>query len=73
MVTYIHECNDEPFPIQKIGRYLEMENKHPFEILPMAEWIDRADEAGMNEMVCMYLKETSPQGAGNYPRIIRTR
>ncbi|OBT68157.1 hypothetical protein VE03_01544 [Pseudogymnoascus sp. 23342-1-I1] len=72
-VTYIHECNDESFPIQEIGRYLEMEDKNPFEILPMAEWIDRAGKAGMNEMVCMYLKKTSSQGVGNYPRISSRR
>lgn len=49
-----------------------MEEKHPFEILPTAEWIDRAGEARMNEMVRMYLNETSPEGMGNYPWIIRT-
>jgi amino acid adenylation domain-containing protein/thioester reductase-like protein len=73
LATVIHDCNADAFPVQQLGRYIEMEDKRPLVTLPINEWIEQAGKVGMDEMVSMYLREVTLRRMGSYPRVIKAR
>ncbi|THC99245.1 hypothetical protein EYZ11_001244 [Aspergillus tanneri] len=68
-VQVVHTCNEDAFPVQELGVYLEQKHGTSFGTLPMLEWIERAVEDGMDEMVGLYLREVTTRRIGWYPRV----
>ena len=76
LITIVHNCNEEAFPVAQLGSHLEKEcdgDGAGFACLGMGEWIEKARELGMNQMVGMYLAEVTEKGQGDYPRVVHMR
>lgn len=58
-VRVVHTCNPGAFPVHELAEYLGRTRGKPLGALPMTEWIGRAMQARMNEMVGLYLQEVT--------------
>ncbi|KAB8277177.1 hypothetical protein BDV30DRAFT_234978 [Aspergillus minisclerotigenes] len=70
VVRVVHTCNPGAFPVHELAEYRERTRGKPIGTLPMTEWIGRAMQAGMNEMVGMYLQEVTSKRLGWYPPVV---
>ena len=76
MITIVHNCNEEAFPVAQLGSHLDKEgggDGRGFKGLAMGEWIEKARKLGLGQMVGMYLAEVTDKGQGDYPRVVRMR
>lgn len=76
LITIVHNCNEEAFPVAQLGSHLEKEfggDGRGFECLGMEEWIEKARKLGMGQMVGMYLAEVTAKGQGDYPRVVHMK
>ena len=73
-VTYVHEVGDILIPLnrlQDIG--LEQEEKQPFDILPVGEWMAKAVAAGLHPAVATLIEMMDTPGGPNYPKLLKAR
>ena len=76
LITIVHNCNEDAFPVAQLGRHLDKEyggDGRGFESLGMGEWIEKAGKLGLSPMVGMYLAEVTDKGQGDYPRVVHMR
>ncbi|KAJ1713406.1 NRPS-like enzyme [Aspergillus flavus] len=69
-VRVVHTCNPGAFPVHELAEYLGRTRGKPLGTLPMTEWIGRAMQAGMNEMVGLYLQEVTSKRLSWYPPVV---
>lgn len=55
-VQYIHHSGEKVIPANKIGEMLQKDGKEEWDVLDMAEWVDKAIQKGMNPLVGEFLK-----------------
>lgn len=74
-VQYRHDCSDEVVSLDEQGLSSFISNKIDGEhvrVLPMTEWIRRAKEAGMKDLVCTYLEQAEKaSGVTRFQRLLR--
>ncbi|PON22311.1 beta-ketoacyl synthase domain-containing protein [Trichoderma gamsii] len=53
---YINHCNEEKVSIPNLKEYMEKAKGKLFSELELNDWLQKAREAGLNELICVYLK-----------------
>ncbi|GME45600.1 hypothetical protein DL768_008056 [Neofusicoccum parvum] len=68
---YVHHSGDYEVPVEGLKAFLEGEEGVRFEVLERAEWVERAREVGINEMVATYMEAQSGDRPLLTPRIAK--
>lgn len=55
-VQFMHHSGEKVIPASKIGEMLQKDGEEEWDILDMAEWVDKAVQKGMNPLVGEFLK-----------------
>ncbi|RDW76198.1 hypothetical protein BP5796_07019 [Coleophoma crateriformis] len=55
-VSYVHHCSDIKVRPSSLQAYLEKEKGYKLGRVPMQEWIERSQSAGLSEVVTLYFK-----------------
>ncbi|KAI9771201.1 MAG: putative Hybrid PKS-NRPS biosynthetic cluster [Geoglossum umbratile] len=69
-VIYIFESGEMEYSISDMDSTMERETGINMQLLPIAEWVDRAEALGMNSMVATYLKRAE-LGKTVMPKLVR--
>lgn len=54
--SYVNHCSEEKVPIPNLKEYMEKANGKSFNELELNDWLQKAREAGLNGLICEYLK-----------------
>ncbi|EHK49839.1 polyketide synthase [Trichoderma atroviride IMI 206040] len=55
--SYVNHCSEEKVPIPNLKDYMEKAKGKSFDDLELNDWLQKAREAGLNELICDYLKD----------------
>jgi pseurotin A synthetase (hybrid polyketide synthase/nonribosomal peptide synthetase) len=69
-VRYLHQSGDVIVPVGSFQQELEKRMGVEVSVLPFAEWVDKAVEAGLDELVATFLRQTN--GAFKMPFLIKS-
>ena len=69
-VTYVHEVGDLVIPMNDMHKLAE-EDHAEFDIVPLAEWIEVAVEAGLHPAIGALIEMMDAPGAPDYPRLLK--
>lgn len=55
--SYVNHSSEEKVPIPNLKEYMEKAKGKSFNELELGDWLQKAREAGLNELICEYLKD----------------
>ena len=55
VLNYIHQSGEEVVPIDQLKEYLEGSAIGSFSVLPLKEWVSKALEQGLDEVLSSFL------------------
>ncbi|KAF7169928.1 hypothetical protein CNMCM5623_002479 [Aspergillus felis] len=58
-VKYLYESGDREIPLSDLKGVLEREKGETFEVVPLSEWVSRAEEQGLHPLLGEYLQNIS--------------
>ena len=67
---FVHECGEIQLAPSQVKSFLELKTGHRFEIIPLNDWIEYAERAGMSTLIGIYLRQTAG-GLVLLPRLIK--
>ncbi|KAJ6104774.1 hypothetical protein N7523_011094 [Penicillium sp. IBT 18751x] len=71
-VHYQHESGEVLVKKEEIQAMMESETGHRFEVVPLNEWIDHAEGAGMSHLLAVYLRKAA-DGQIHLPNLLKGR
>lgn len=69
-VRYLHESGEIQLGQDEVQSLMETGTGHQFELVPVDEWVDHAEKAGMSSLLGIYLRKASA-GQVLLPRLIK--
>jgi hybrid polyketide synthase/nonribosomal peptide synthetase ACE1 len=66
-MKYVHQSGEMEVPVAEFKGFLEMEGRDKFETLSGHDWVSRAKDLGLHELVAAYV---SHQGTANQPIVL---
>ncbi|KAL7925223.1 polyketide synthase [Trichoderma austrokoningii] len=54
--SYINHCSEKKVPVPNLREYMQKTKGKSFDELELNVWLQKAREAGLNELICEYLK-----------------
>ncbi|KAJ5311844.1 hypothetical protein N7476_007704 [Penicillium atrosanguineum] len=71
-VHYQHECGEIRVGKEEVQAMMETDTGHRFEVIPLNEWVDHAEDAGMSNLLAVYLRKAA-DGQIHLPRLLKGR
>ena len=68
---YIHHSGDHEIPVSGLREWLQEQYGTEMKMLPSSEWVKRATELGMHEMVAEYMISRDSRRRLFTPRILK--
>lgn len=69
-VRYLHESGEIQLGQNEVQSLMETGTGHQFEVVPVDEWVDHAEKAGMSHLLGVYLRKASA-GQVLLPRLVK--
>ncbi|KAM0544555.1 hypothetical protein ACHAPJ_011772 [Fusarium lateritium] len=58
-VRYIYQAGETVVPMSELKDFLEKTSGETFDVLPLDEWVRRAEDAGLSPLLATYLRQAS--------------